>query len=83
MKISHRLGRRVLASPCRREVVRAVVFDVPPSLATMASGAEAPMAAARVYRHGTMKAAGRGSKGLWVGDSLKNKSYLSFATKEY
>ena len=49
----------------------------------MASGAEAPMAAARMYRHGTMKASGRGSKGLWVGDSLKNKSYLSFGTEEY
>ena len=49
----------------------------------MASGAEAPMAAARMYRHGTMKASGRGSKGLWVGDSLKNKSDLSFGTKEY
>ena len=54
-----------------------------PSLTTMASGAELPMAPARMYRHGAMKASGRGSKGLWVGCSLKTRRTLSNGTEEY
>ena len=38
-----------------------------PSLTTLASGAELPMAAARMYRHWTMTASAGGSKGLCDG----------------
>ena len=57
-------------------------FAVLSSSATSDSGAELRMAAARMYRHGTMEASGGGSKGLWVERNLKKIPDLSFGTEE-